>query len=191
MPTAFIDRLEKTREQIKHWSNERLEDVQSRQKQLIEQGEERLQASRKALNEGKDALLEKKDALLVKKDALRQQADEALDHSVGALRTAEATVLEAARDLLSRSAGTLGERAPFLARGEAALSEALVALRAGHTATLPIAGYAELSVKALQPLVDSLDLAGLRTVLAFEEAHKARKTLIRAINKRMDTISAA
>lgn len=184
MPATFIDRIEKTREQIKNWSNERLEDVQARQKKLIEQGEEKLEAGKKKLEERRDALIEKKDAL-------RSQADEVLDNGVGAVRTAEATVLEAARDLLSRTSEVLGERAPFLARGEKALDDALVALRAGHHATLPIEGFDELTVKAASAQLDSLDLAGLRTLLAFEEAHKARKTLIRALNKRIELISAA
>ena len=184
MPATFIDRIEKTREQIKNWSTERLEDVQARQKKLIEHGEERIEASRKKLGERKDALLERRDTL-------KQQADEALDSGIGAVRTAEATVLEAARDLLARTSEVLGERAPFLARGERALDEALVALRAGHHATLPIDGFDDMTVKAAVRLLDDLELAGLRTLLAFEEAHKGRKTLIRAINKRIDAISTA
>ncbi len=182
MPAPFIDRIEKTREQIKNWSTERLDEVQARQKELIEQGEERLQAGRKVLAERKDALTERTDAL-------RKQADEALDHSVGALRTAEATVLEAARDLLARGADTLGDRAPFLARGEKALEEALVALRAGHKATLPIEGYTEGTVKDLLPKIEALDLAGLRTVRAWEAAHKNRKTVLRAIDKHVEALT--
>jgi|SaaInl4_150m_RNA_FD_contig_81_380212_length_747_multi_4_in_0_out_0_1 hypothetical protein len=184
MAATFLDRIEKTREQIKTWSTERLEDVQARQKALIEQGEERLEASKKVL-------VDRKDQLIEKKDALRQQADEALDNGVGAIRTAEATVLEAARDLLARSSDALGERAPFLARGEQALDDALVALRAGHHATLPIADFNELSIKKIEKQLDAVDAAGLRTLLAFEEANKARKTLIKSLNKRIASHSTA
>lgn len=179
MQPNFLERIEKTREQIKNWSTERLEDVQARQQKLIEQGEQRLDQGRKALETRKDALLEKKEAL-------KQQADDALDNGKGAILSAEATVLEAARDLLARGSDALGDRAPFLARGEEALNDALVALRAGHTATLPIEGYADLSIKKITPLLDSVDLAGLRTLLAFEEANKARKTLVRELNQRIE-----
>lgn len=179
MQPNFLERIEKTREQIKNWSNERLEDVQARQQKLIEQGEQRIEQGKKVLGERKDALIEKKDAI-------RQQADDALDNGKGAILSAEATVLEAARDLLSRGSDALGDRAPFLARGEKALEDALVALRAGHSATLPIDGFADLSIKKIVPQLEGIDLAGLRTLLAFEEANKARKTLVRELNQRIE-----
>ncbi len=162
MQNNIRERLEKAREQIKTWGSERLEEIQSAQSQLLE-----------------------------RKDSLLEKGSDALDVSRGAIRGAEATVLEATRDLLARAGGTLGERAPFIKRGEDALTEALVALRAGHRATLPIDGYDDLSIKKILPLLDGLGEMDLRTLMAYEEAHKNRKTLKRELDRRLEELAPA
>ncbi len=145
----IIDRLEKTREQILNWGNDRL-------------------GSLKDAGRG-----------------LETRRKDAVDASVGAVRNAEATVLETARDLLGKAGGALGDRAPFLKKGEEALNEALVSLRAGHHATLPIDGYDDLSVKKISKQLDGLGLTDLRTLKAYETAHKARKTMLAEYERRL------
>lgn len=162
MQNNIRERLDKARDQIKSWGTERLEEIQNAQQQLLE-----------------------------RRDALLEKGSDALDASKGAVRGAEATVLEAARDLLARAGGTLGERAPFIKRGEDALTEALVALRAGHSATLPIDGYDDLSIKKILPLLEGLSAMDLRTLLAYEEGHKDRKTLKRELVSRLDEMTEA
>ena len=157
MQSNIRERIEKTREQLKTWSNETLEEFQTRQK---------------ALNERREELV--------------RQSGDAFDAGRGAVRGAEATVLETARDLIGRARNTFGERADFLKRGEDALSEALVALRAGHRATLPIEGYDALSVRKASALLDGLDRDDLRTLRAYEESNKNRKTLLKQFDKRIE-----
>jgi hypothetical protein len=159
MQANIKERLDKTREQIRNWGETRLDEIQNAQQQLAE-----------------------------RKDALVNKGTDALEAGKGAVRNAEATVLEATRDLLSRAADGLGERAPFLNRAEEALTDALVALRAGHRATLPIDGYDDLSIKKLLPLLEGLNLTDLRTVLAYEECHKDRKTLKRELDSRIEAL---
>ena len=182
MPQSIIERLEKTREQIRTWSTERIDELQEAQRTLQERRDSLVRQGKENLQEGQKAMAERRETLV-------RQGTEALDNSKGALRTAEATVLEAARDLLSRSAEALGDRAPFLKRGEEALGEALVALRAGHHATLPVEGYDDLSIKKLQPLVAELDLAGLRTLRTYEANHKNRTTLLKQLDHRIEAYS--
>ena len=167
MQTNIRDRFEKTREQLKTWSSETLEDLQARQKELTDE----LQSRQKELTE--------------KRDAIVRQSTDALDQGVGAVIGAEATVLEAARGLLSKARTGLGGRADFLKRGEDALSEALVALKAGHRATLPLEDFDSLNVKAVTAQLDGLDWDDLRTLRAYEARGKERKTLLKEIDKRI------
>ena len=129
--------------------------------------------------------------LRARTEDLRHRAGARVDHGRGRLVQAEAQVLETAADALGRARETLGERADFVRRGEEALREALVALRAGHEATLPVAGYAELNVKQVQAALGALDSAGLRTVRAFEVQHKARVTILRDIDRRLESLAAS
>ncbi len=157
MQTPLIERLEKAREQILSWSNERLDDIQSAQKNLSEH-----------------------------RESLVNRSSEALDAGRGAVRSAEASVLETTRDLLSRASETFGERATFLKRGEEALAEALIALRAGHEATLPIEGFDALSIRKIIPQLEGMDAPGLRTLRAYEASHKNRKTLLAELDSRLE-----
>ena len=162
MQNNIRERLERTREQITNWGGERLEEIQSAQQQLLE-----------------------------RRDALLEKGTDALDASKGAVRGAEATVLEAVRDLLGRAGGALGERAPFIKRGEDALTDVLISLRAGHSATLPIDAYDDLSIKKILPLLDGLSGMDLRTLAAYETAHKDRKTLKRELDRRLEELGEA
>lgn len=181
MQQTFIERVEKTREQIKNWSTQRLDELQERQEalltkrdELVKQGEERIQEGQKALQE--------------KREAIKARGTDVLDSAQGAVAVAEATVLEAARDLLARASDSLGDRATFLARGQEALDEALVALRAGHRATLPVEGFETLSVKKATAQLAGLDIADLKTLRAYEVANKNRVTLLRELDRRLDEL---
>ena len=151
MQETIINRLETTRKQIKDWRSDQFDELQARQKSLLEQGESALHSGR------------------------------------GALRSLEANTLESARDLLAWAGDTLGPRADFLARGREALDEALVALRSGHSATLPVDGFDQLSIKKLLPLLAALDASELRTLREYESRHKARKTLLAQLDERIAT----
>jgi len=120
---------------------------------------------------------------------LLKQGESALHNGRGALRNIEANTLESARDLLAWAGDNLGSRASFLQRGKEALDEALVALRAGHSATLPIEGFELLSIKKLLPLLGSLNGPELRTLRAYETTHKARKTLLAELDSRIAATS--
>jgi hypothetical protein len=159
MQNNIRERLEKTREQITNWGSERLDEIQNAQQQLVG-----------------------------RRDALIEKGSDALDASKGAVRGAEATVLEAVRDLLGKAGGALGEKAPFIKKGEDALTDVLVALRAGHSATLPIDAFDDLSIKKILPLLDGLSAMDLRTLVAYEESHKDRKTLKRELNRRLEEL---
>ncbi|MEE2827766.1 MAG: hypothetical protein VX498_01145 [Myxococcota bacterium] len=154
MQNSIRDRFERTRDQLKTWSSDTIEELQNRQK---------------TINERRGNLL--------------RQGEEVLDNSRGAVRNAEATVLETARSIIGRARETFGERADFLQRGDEALAEALVALRAGHRATLPIDGFDSLSVKKVVLQLDGLDFDDLRTIKAYEESNKNRKTLLATLDK--------
>lgn len=156
MQNTFIDRLEKTREQILSWGNERI-----------------------------DAVKGQTDDLKEKKAEWVKQGSEKLDQAQGVLRKTEATALETARDLLTKVNDTFEGKAAFLQRGADALDEALVALRSGHSATLPIDGFDDLSIKKILPLLDGLSQAQIKTLQAYEAAHKARKTLAREFDERL------
>jgi hypothetical protein len=149
MQQTIIDRIDNTRKQITDWRSGQLQDLQSRQKDFVKQGET-------ALHNGR-----------------------------GALRNLEANTLESARDMLAWAEDTLGTRASFLKRGKDALDEALVALRSGHSATLPIEDFDQLSIKKLMPLLSGLESAELRTLKAYESKHKARKTLLAELDSRI------
>ena len=168
MQNNIRDRFEKTREQLKSWSNEALEDLQTRQKELSEE------------------LQHRQDDFSQKREGMIRQGTEVLDQGLGAVLGAEATVLETARGLLTRARTGLGGRADFLKRGEDALTEALVALRSGHSATLAIQNYDELTVKAVTAQLNTLDWNDLRTLRSYEAKSKGRKTLLRELDKRID-----
>jgi len=118
---------------------------------------------------------------------LLKHGEDALHNGRGALRGLEANTLESARDLLAWAGDNLGERASFLKRGKDALDEALVALRAGHSATLAVEYFDQLSIKKVLPLLAGLGSAELRTLRAYETRNKARKTLL----KELDALVAA
>lgn len=162
MQTPILERLEKTRTQLKTWSTDALEELQSRQKGLTQ-----------------------------KRDDVLRQGSEAWDTGLGTVFGAEAVVLETARDLITRARGSFGERADFLMRGEEALTEALVALRAGHRATLPLEAFDGLTVKEIAAQLDGLDYHDLRTLRAYEGSHKGRKTLLADLDKRISLAAPA
>ena len=121
-------------------------------------------------------------------ESLRHRRDEVKQHVENGrsrLIQAEATVLEAAADGLAKARQALGARAAFVDQGEKALREALVQLRAGHAATLPIPKYNDLNVKHATAAFLGLNLSELRTVRAFEVKNKNRVTLLRDLDVRI------
>jgi ElaB/YqjD/DUF883 family membrane-anchored ribosome-binding protein len=150
-----------------------------------------LDTLRTTLGERTEQLKQRGEELRAKGEELRHRAEERVETNRGRLLQAEAAVLEGAANALARARETLGERAAFAERGENALREALVALRAGHTATLPVPGFDTMSVKEALPRFAVLDLAELRTLRAFEAKHKARVTVLRELDKRIAQLSAS
>ncbi|GDX79978.1 hypothetical protein LBMAG42_17890 [Deltaproteobacteria bacterium] len=121
-------------------------------------------------------------------ETLKHRRDELkhrVEHGRGRVAQAEATVLEAAADGLAKARQALGERAAFVERSEKALREALVELRAGHAATLPIPNYDELNVREANAAFIPLHLADLRTVRAYELKHKKRVTVLKELDARI------
>jgi len=143
---------------------------------------ERLENTRKQI---KDWRSDQFDQLQERQKTLLKQGETALHSSRGAIRSLEANTLESARDLLAWAGDTLGPRASFLTRGREALDEALVALRSGHSATLPIENFDKLSIKKLLPLLKDLETPELRTLREYESRHKARKTLLADLDERI------
>jgi hypothetical protein len=162
MQNPFIDRLEKTREQIVSWSNERFDEL-------------------KTQSEG----------FASRRDELLSRGNTKFDQAAGALRGAEATVLETARDLLNRANETFDGKAAFLKRGAEALDEALTDLLAGRAATMPIEGFDALSIKKILPFLADLSAAQLGTVRVYEAANKARKTLLKELDARIEALGTA
>ena len=115
----------------------------------------------------------------------REELKHRVDHGRGRVAQAEAAVLEAAADGLAKARQALGDRAAFVERSEKALREALVELRAGHAATLPIANYDGLNVRDANAALVALPRADLRTVRAYELKHKKRVTVLKELDARI------
>ncbi len=162
MQQAITDRIQTARDQIRDWRTARLDEI----------------------DEKRQTLIHKKDEAV---DTLIHRKDEAVDGAKERMITVQATVLENARDLLGWAGDQIGPRAEFVKRGEEALEEALVALRAGHSATLPIEGFDALSVKKAIVALDEGEFDGvaLRTLQAYELANKARKTMLADLDRRL------
>ncbi len=126
------------------------------------------------------------DVIQERQDELRDQANGALDHGRGRLIAIEARALLGAREALGRARAVLGDRATFLVRGEDALTDALISLKARHDMTLPIDNFSDLSIKRIKPFLDELDSEDLRTIRAYEVANKNRVTLVSTIDRMLE-----
>ena len=149
---AILERIGKGREQITGHIEERIEALQKRKSEILDQGE-------KAVNEGR-----------------------------GRIRVLEANALEQALDLLVKANDKLEDRSSLLKRGEEALEELLVSVRAGQSVTLPIDGFDELSIKKIRPFIEDMDALNLRAIRAYETCNKNRVTLLREIDNRLEEI---
>ncbi len=129
------------------------------------------------------ALLERKEALLDRKEELLRQTDEAARTGKETLLGLEATALEGARDLLARAQELVGPNASFLARGRAALDDAIVTVRSAYEGGLPIEDYDDLAIRKILPLLEGLKAAEIRTIRVYEAANKSRKTLLRELDE--------
>lgn len=152
---------------------------------------QKLDQQTEALKSRRESLKHRGEELRHKGEELRHKAEARVEEGRGRLLQAEAQVLETAADALAKARETLGDRAAFVEKGEKALRDALVDLRAGHAATLPIAGYDTLNVKQAIAALEGLDLGDLRTVAAYEGRHKARVTVLREVEKRVAAAEAS
>ena len=177
MQQAILDQLEKAKDQINKARARAREELTERRDQVSGELKERRETLKNELEE--------------RRETYKQMAEEAKHKSTGALVGAEVAVLEATRDVLSWAGKQLGPRAEFVTRGEDALNEALVALRAGHSATLPVEGFDTMTVKEAKQAMDDggFDAASLRTLLAYEKSHKDRVTLTRDIESRLEDLT--
>lgn len=167
MQQAITDRFQTARDQIRSWRSARREEFDEKRQTLVARKDEAV------------------GTLITRKD-------EAVDGAKERLITVEANVLETARDLLGWASEQLGPRAGFVKRGEDALTDALVSLRAGHRATLPLDGFDELSVKKAGAALDAgdFDEIALRTLRAYEVSNKNRKTLLADLDRRLAALDA-
>ncbi|MBJ96031.1 MAG: hypothetical protein CMP23_16325 [Rickettsiales bacterium] len=143
---------------------------------------DRIETTRKQIRDWRTDQL---GGLQERQRTLLKHGENALNSGKTALINLEANTLESARDLLAWASESLGPRASFLARGRDALDEALVALKAGHSATLPIEDFDQLSIARVLPQLDGLSAAELRTLSHYETEHKNRKTLLAELDARI------
>ena len=120
-----------------------------------------------------------------RREALSRQGEERLDAAKDRIRTAEVDGLAGALSLLGRARTRLGDRVTVLKKGEDALGDLLVTLRAGRAVTLPVEGFDALSIKRTLPLLEDLNSADLQVLRLYELAHKNRVTLIRELDDRI------
>ena len=120
-----------------------------------------------------------------RREALSRQGEERLDAAKDRIRTAEVDGLAGALSLLGRARTRLGDRVTVLKKGEDALGDLLVTLRAGRAVTPPVEGFDALSIKRTLPLLEDLNSADLQVLRLYELAHKNRVTLIRELDDRI------
>ena len=171
MQQVIVDRVEKTREQLKTFKDRSLDELQQRRSALLERATD-------VRKNGEDAV---RTARKNGEDAVRTARKNGED----AVHTAQVSVLETARDVLSWATERV-EWTP-LSRGEKALGERLVEMRSANAATLPIDGYDELSVKKVVAALDagSFNAETLQVIRAYEVANKNRVTLLREMDTRL------
>jgi hypothetical protein len=171
-PAALFDRA---RKQIKGWTSARLDDLQERTTSLTEKRDELLKHSEDRIQAGKEAVQDRRLDLLTKRD---EAAKAGMEH----ILNLETIALEGARDLLARAEDLAGPKARFLARGRAALDDAIVSVRSGHAGGLPIEDYDALSIAKIRPHLEGMASEALKTLQAYEAANKKRKTLLRELD---------
>jgi|GEM_PF-3648066 len=185
------ERVAETRQKLSDRGNEIIETLQSKGQNLKEQAED-LKARGEELLETRvqTPVKEAATAVETRTEELKQQATDALDTGRGRMVVMEARTLEQARELLGRAGAILGDRATFVGKAEAALTDALVQIRAQHEMALPIESFGELSIKKVQPFLADLDAEDLRVLRTFEVDNKNRVTLLKAIDKALDGLMA-
>lgn len=139
----------------------------------------------KRADEIRNVVDEKVTNLRQRREDIQHKGEEAVSAARGRIRHLEAETLEGALELLGKARNTLGERATVLQKGEEALSELLVNLRAHDASALPIANFDDLSIKKVLPCLDGLALIDLRSLRAYEAEHKNRVTLLKDLDERI------
>ena len=128
-------------------------------------------------------------ALQERQRQLKERGERAVSEGRDRFRALEAGALEQALELLVRANDKLD--AAVLKRGEEALEELLVSVRAGQASTLPIEGFDELSIKKIKPHFEAMSVVDLKSIRAYEASNKNRVTLLRAIDAHLEEIGAA
>jgi hypothetical protein len=147
---------------------------------------ERVQQTRSRITDRANELV---DVIQERQGEFRGQASEALDQGRGRLIAIEARALLGAREALGRARTVLGDRATFLVKGEEALTDALISLKASHDMTLPIEDFNDLSIKRIKPFLDELDGDDLRTIRAYEVTNKNRVTLVATLDRLLEDLA--
>jgi hypothetical protein len=126
--------------------------------------------------------------LRTRREELQQHGEKTLFAARDRIRVVEVEGLESAADLIGRARTRLGERATVLKRGEEALNELIVNVKAGQEVTLPLEGFDDLSIKKIEPHLDGLALSDLRVLRLYEVENKNRVTLIKEIDARIEAL---
>jgi hypothetical protein len=173
MQNVIVERVEKAREQIKTLRERSLNELQARKETLTHKADDAVHTSQEALLNAQATVLETtRDVLVWAGKQLSPLAEET----------------EADAKLRAQAAAMTDVALRYLSRGEKALDEAIVALRAGDAATLPLDGYDDLSVKKVIDALDAgtIDRGGLMVLRAYEAEHKNRVTLLRELDARIE-----
>jgi hypothetical protein len=139
----------------------------------------------KRADEIRNVVDEKVTNLRQRREDIQHKGEEAVSAARGRIRNLEAETLEGALELLGKARNTLGDRATVLSKGEDALSELLISVRAGQAETLPIANFDDLSIKKVRPFLDGLAMIDLRALHAYESSNKNRVTLLKELDERI------
>jgi len=172
MQQAIVDRMDKARDQIKTLRERSLDEIQQRRETISHKADDVVQNSHDALLAAQVSLLEAtRDALSWANKQLSPLAEE-----------------NDGKPLLAPAAALTNSALKYVSRGEKALQEALVSLKAGDSALLPIEGYDDMSVKKVIAAMDAgeFEQGAMLVLRAYEAEHKNRVTLLRELDARLN-----
>jgi ElaB/YqjD/DUF883 family membrane-anchored ribosome-binding protein len=124
-----------------------------------------------------------------RRQELRDRGEAVLEQGRARIHTLESMMVQQAHELIARANDSLGDRAPILGKGEQALADMVVTLRAEDATTLPLEGFDELSIKKIEPHLEGFNELDLRTLRAYEAKNKNRVTLLRKIDDQIEALA--
>jgi seryl-tRNA synthetase len=142
------------------------------------------------LEKSREQITGRLEALQKRQREIINQGEKAVSEGKDRMRVIEATALTQALELVAMTNDKLEDRSAILKRGEEALGDLLVTVRAGQESTLPIEDFDGLSIKKLRPYIEELDAINLRAVRVYESANKNRITLLREIDAQLEDLAA-